>query len=225
MLSDACPCPDPDDDIAIFLAPTSISKGELPVKKQLFALAVAALPLTAMAQSESSTLDTYHTYPNFMVEHWGLSMMHGQFGKANGKFAFDKTAKSGSVDLSIETASLSTGDNDKGARPRSRDEHLRSADFFNVAEFPKVTFKSTKVAFTGDMPSGVDGNLTLLGVTKPVTLSFERFKCGANPFNKKARCGGNAVGKIKRSDFGMKAALPAVGDEISLNIEFEGDKD
>ena len=160
-----------------------------------------------------------------MVEHWGLSMMHGQFGKATGKFAFDKAAKSGSVDLSIETASLSTGDNDKGARPRSRDEHLRSADFFNVAEFPKVTFKSTKVTFTGDMPSGVDGNLTLLGVTKPVTLSFERFKCGANPFNKKARCGGNAVGKIKRSDFGMKAALPAVGDEISLNIEFEGDKD
>ena len=55
------------------------------MKKQLFALAVAALPLTAMAQSESYTLDTYHTYPNFMVEHWGLSMMHGQFGKANGK--------------------------------------------------------------------------------------------------------------------------------------------
>ena len=195
------------------------------MRKHLFALAVAALPLAAMAQTESYTLDTYHTYPNFMVEHWGLSMMHGQFGKATGKFAFDKAAKSGSVDLSIETASLSTGDNDKGARPRSRDEHLRSADFFNVAEFPKVTFKSTKVTFTGDMPSGVDGNLTLLGVTKPVTLSFERFKCGANPFNKKARCGGNAVGKIKRSDFGMKAALPAVGDEIALNIEFEGDKD
>ena len=125
------------------------------MKKHLFALAVAALPLAAMAQTESYTLDTYHTYPNFMVEHWGLSMMHGQFGKATGKFAFDKAAKSGSVDLSIETASLSTGDNDKGARPRSRDEHLRSADFFNVAEFPKVTFKSTKVAFTGALTIGL----------------------------------------------------------------------
>ena len=107
----------------------------------------------------------------------------------------------------------------------SRDEHLRSADFFNVAEFPRITFKSSKVTFSGDMPSAVEGNLTLLGVSKLVSLTFERFKCGANPFNKKARCGGNAVGKIKRSDFGMKAALPAVGDEIALNIEFEGDKD
>ena len=88
-----------------------------------------------------------------------------------------------------------------------------------------MTFKSTKVNFSGDLPSSVEGNLTLLGVTKPVTLTFERFKCGQNPFSKKDRCGGNAVGKIKRSDFGMKYAVPAVGDEIGLNIEFEGDKE
>ena len=87
-----------------------------------------------------------------------------------------------------------------------------------------MTFKSTKVAFSGDLPSSVEGNLTLLGVTKPVTLTFARFKCGQNPFSKKDRCGGNAVGSFKRSDFGMKYALPAVGDEIALNIEFEGDR-
>lgn len=195
------------------------------MKKQLACLILAALPLAAAAAPENYTLDPYHTYPNFMVEHWGLSMMFGRFDKTTGKFSLDRAAKTGSVELTIETASISTGDNDRGSRPRSRDEHLRQADFFNVAEFPRMTFRSTKVNFDGDLPSSVEGNLTLLGVSKPLTLSFERFKCGQNPFSKKDRCGGNAVGKIKRSDFGMRTAIPAVGDEIMLNIEFEGDKD
>ena len=131
----------------------------------------------------------------------------------------------GSAELTIETASVTTGDNVRGNRPRSRDEHLRQADFFNATEFPAITFKSTKVNFGAELPASVEGNLTLSGVTKPVTLTFERFKCGKNPFNQKDRCGGNAVTKIKRSDFGMKTAIPAVGDEIAMNIEFEGDKD
>jgi polyisoprenoid-binding protein YceI len=195
------------------------------MKKSLAVAVLAALPALAFANPENYTLDPTHTYPNFQVEHWGLSMMFGRFDKTVGKFSFDRAAKTGSVELTIDTGSVTTGDNDKGNRPRARDEHLRAADFFNAAEFPKMTFKSTKVTFGGDLPSAVEGNLTLLGVTKPVTLAFERFKCGQNPFNKKDRCGGNAVAKIKRSDFGMKTAIPAVGDEIALNIEFEGDKD
>ena len=194
--------------------------------KKCLALAIAStLPLLASAAPENYTVDPYHTYPNFMVEHWGLSVMHGQFEKSSGKFSFDRAAKTGSVELSIDTASVNTGDNVKGSRPRARDEHLRAADFFNVAEFPTMTFKSTKVNFSGELPASVEGNLTLLGVTKPMTLTFERFKCGTNPFNKKDRCGGNAVGKFKRSDFGMKTFVPAVGDEIALNISFEGDRD
>lgn len=200
-------------------------KRNLPVKEKLLACIAAALPLIASAAPENYTVDPYHTYPSFRIEHWGLSNMHGQFNKSSGKFSFDRAAKTGSVELTIDTASLTTGDNDKGARPRARDEHLRSADFFNVVEFPTMTYKSTKVNFDGDLPKSVEGNLTLLGVTKPVTLTFEPFKCGANPFNKKDRCGGNAVGKFKRSDFGMKYAIPSVGDEVLLNIEFEGDKD
>lgn len=195
------------------------------LKSTLALAALAALPLLASAAVETYPLDPTHTYPNFTVEHWGLSMMHGRFDKTSGKFSFDRAAKTGSTELSIDTASLTTGDNVKGNRPQSRDDHLRSADFFNTKEFPTMTFKSTKVNFSGDLPSSVEGNLTLLGVTKPVTLTFERFKCGQNPFSKKDRCGGNAVGKIKRSDFGMKYAVPAVGDEIGLNIEFEGDKE
>ena len=194
--------------------------------KQQLAIAFAAVfPIFASAAPENFTLDPYHTYPSFMLEHWGLSMMHGQFEKSSGKFNFDRASKSGSVEMTITTASLTTGDNLKGERARARDEHLRSGDFFNVAEFPNMTFKSTKTTFGGDLPASVEGNLMLLGVSKPLTLTFERFKCGTNPFNKKDRCGGNAVGKFKRSDFGMKYAIPAVGDEITLNIEFEGDKD
>jgi len=194
-------------------------------KTRIALLFAAALPLAAVAAPEHYTLDPTHTYPNFTVEHWGLSMMHGRFDKTAGKFTFDRAAKTGSAELTIETASVTTGDNVRGNRPRSRDEHLRQADFFNATEFPAITFKSTKVNFGAELPASVEGNLTLSGVTKPVTLTFERFKCGKNPFNQKDRCGGNAVTKIKRSDFGMKTAIPAVGDEIAMNIEFEGDKD
>ncbi len=187
--------------------------------------ALLAAPLAALAATESYPLDPLHTYPSFAVEHWGLSMMHGRFDKTSGKFSFDRAAKTGSTELTIDTASLTTGDSVKGTRAQSRDDHLRSADFFNAKEFPTMTFKSTKVTFSGDLPSAVEGNLTLLGVTKPVALTFERFKCGQNPFSKKDRCGGNAVGKFKRTDFGMKYAVPGVGDEITLSIEFEGDKE
>jgi polyisoprenoid-binding protein YceI len=189
-------------------------------------VAVALLfPLSALAQTENYTLDPTHTYPNFTVDHWQLSTMHGRFNKTSGKFSFDRKAKTGSVELSIETASIDTGDNEKGARQRARDEHLRAADFFNAAEFPRITFRSTKVGFGAELPSSVEGNLTMNGVTRPVSLQFTRFKCITNPFNKKDRCGGNATGKLKRSDFGIKYAIPSVGDEIALDIEFEGDKD
>ena len=193
--------------------------------KQRLALALAlALPLAAQASPETYALDPTHTYPSFWVEHWGLSMLHGRFDRMSGSFSFDRAAKTGSTELKIETASITTGDSVKGTRPQSRDDHLKGGDFFNVKEFPTMTFKSTKVNFSGELPSGVEGQLTLLGVSKPVSLSFERFKCGQNPFTKKDRCGGNAVGTFKRSDFGMKYAIPGVGDEIKLNIEFEGDK-
>ena len=190
----------------------------------LGALALA-LPLAAAAAPESYTLDPYHTYPHFAVDHFGVSLMWGRFDKSSGKFTIDRAAKKGTLDLTVETASLSTGDNDKGARPRSRDEHLRGADFFNVAEFPRMTFKAGDVKFSGDSPTEVSGELTLLGVTKPLTLKIERWVCKDHPFSKKPMCGGNASGSLKRTDFGMKYGVPAVGDEIRLYVEFEGLKD
>jgi polyisoprenoid-binding protein YceI len=198
---------------------------ESSMSKRLVGLIFAAVPLAAAAATESYTLDPYHTFPNFTVDHQGLSTIHGRFNKTSGKFTMDRAAKSGSVELIIEAASVDTGDSDKGSRPRSRDEHLRSADFFNAAEFPRMTFKSTGVTFSGDNPSSIEGTLTLLGVTKPVQLTVERFKCNPASGNNKERCGGNAMGKIKRSDFGMKLGIPSVGDEITLLIGFEGAKD
>ena len=124
------------------------------LKTTLALAALAALPMLASAAVETYPLDPTHTYPSFAVEHWGLSMMHGRFDKTTGKFAFDRAAKTGSTELTIDTASLTTGDNVKGNRPQSRDDHLRSADFFNTKEFPTMTFKSTKVNFSGELPSG-----------------------------------------------------------------------
>jgi polyisoprenoid-binding protein YceI len=195
------------------------------MSKFLVAVAfAAALPVGALAQ-DSYTVDPLHSSVNFKVDHLGLAMIHGRFTKFAGKFTLDRAAKTGGADLTIETASVDTNDNDKGSRARSRDEHLRSADFFNAAEFPRMTFKSTRVVYNGDVPGAIEGNLTLLGVTKPVTLQLARFKCNPASGNAKERCGGDARTTIKRSEFGMKRSIPAVGDDIMLEIGFEGDKD
>ncbi|OGA18266.1 MAG: hypothetical protein A3I63_07610 [Betaproteobacteria bacterium RIFCSPLOWO2_02_FULL_66_14] len=186
---------------------------------------IAAIPFAAPAQVENYTIDPIHSFVNFSVDHLGFTTIYGRFDKSSGKATLDRGAKKASIEVSVDTASVSTGDNDKGARARSRDEHLRSADFFNTAEFPRMTFKSTAATFNGDNLAELDGQVTLLGVTKPLTLKLERWKCGAHPFNKKEMCGGVATGKVKRTDFGMKYAVPAIGDEISLMIGFEAYKD
>jgi polyisoprenoid-binding protein YceI len=185
----------------------------------------AALPLSAAAAPENYTFDPYHTYVSFSVDHLGFSTMYGRFNKTAGKMTFDAAAKTGSLEITVETASIDTGDSDRGSRPRSRDEHLRNVDFFNVNEFPRMTFKSGGAIFSGDNPVELDGQVTLLGVTKPLALRIDRWKCGPNPFSKKPMCGGNASGSIKRTDFGMKYGVPAFSDEIRLMVEFEAYKD
>ncbi|TAN48409.1 MAG: polyisoprenoid-binding protein, partial [Betaproteobacteria bacterium] len=178
----------------------------------------------AAAQVEGYTIDPIHSFVNFTIDHLGFTTLHGRFDKSTGKATVDRAGRKGTVDLVIEAASISTGDNDKGSRARSRDEHLRSADFFNVAEFPRISFKGN-VKFSGDGANEVEGQVTLLGVTRPVVFKMDRWKCGAHPFSKKEMCGGYASGKIKRTDFGMKYGVPAIGDEISLMVGFEAYRD
>ena len=194
-------------------------------RKLAVGLIAAALPFTAAAAPESFTIDTYHTFPYFEVVHLGTSVIRGHFQKITGKMVLDTAAKSGTIELAVPTSTLTTGDNDKGSRPRSRDEHLRSPDFFNVAEFPTMSYKGKATKFNGDAPAAVEGELTLLGVTKPMTLNVVRWKCGPDMRTKGARyqCGGNATGSFKRSDFGMKFGLPvAVGDEVNIWMSFYG---
>jgi polyisoprenoid-binding protein YceI len=185
-----------------------------------FALAAAAAP-------ESYTIDPYHTFPYFTANHLGFSNMMGRFDKTTGKLTLDPDTKTGSVELVIETASLTTGDNDRGARARARDEHLRSPDFFNVVEFPRMTFKGAAVKWTGDGPGVIEGQVTLLGVTKPLNLTVDNWKCGPDPRTqgKRYMCGGNASGTVKRSDFGMKFGIPAVSDELKLYVMIEAFRD
>ncbi|UUZ72474.1 YceI family protein [Polaromonas sp. P1(28)-8] len=145
----------------------------------------------------------------------------GVSDKMSGKIVLDQAAKTGSLEARIATASVSTGDGKRADGTRSRDDHLRAADFFNSAEFPEMVYKSTKLNFNGEALESVDGTLTLLGVTKPVKLNVTSFKCGPHLFNKKPMCGANVEGTIKRTDFGMKFGVPAIADDIKLAIGIE----
>ena len=195
------------------------------LKKLAIGLFAAALPLSVTAAPESYTL-TRETYANFQVNNLGFTNQLGRFDKTTGKFTIDRAAKTASLEVTIQAASISTGDNERDGRPRTRDEHLRSPDFFNVAEFPTITYKATTVRFNGDNPATIEGQLTLLGVTKPLTLNIDSWRCAPYPFGKKPEaCGGNASGSLKRSDFGMKYGIPNFSDEIRLFISFFGLKD
>jgi polyisoprenoid-binding protein YceI len=195
------------------------------MSKRLLPLVIAVLPLAAAAAPDSYTIDPVHSSISFTIDHLGLSLIHGRFDRFSGKFQIDRAAKTGSVDLVIETASIDTNDNEKGNRAASRDEHLRSADFFNAAEFPRATYRSTRVVFAGDTPAAVEGNFTLLGVTKPVAFRLDRFRCNPATATARERCGGDATGKLKRSDFGMTRGIPSIGDEVALSIGFEANRD
>lgn len=191
------------------------------MSRLLYILLAAAIPLSALAAPQTYTLDTQHSFPNFTINHLGMTNIHGRFDRMTGKITFDPVAKTGSLEVKIATASVTTGDGKRADGTRSRDDHLRTADFFNSAEFPEMTYKSTKFNFSGDAVESVEGTLTLLGVTKPVKLNVTSFKCGPHPFNKKPMCGAYVEGTVKRTDFGMKFGVPAISDEVKLAISVE----
>jgi polyisoprenoid-binding protein YceI len=191
------------------------------MSRLLCVLLLAAAPVAVLAAPQTYAIDSFHSFPNFTINHLGMTTIHGRFDHMTGKVVFDPAAKTGSLEAKIATASISTGDAKRTDGGRSRDEHLRSADFFNVAEFPEMVYKSTRLNFSGEKLETIDGTLTLLGVTKPVKLAVSSFQCGPHPFSKKPMCGATAEGTIKRSDFGMKFGVPAISDEVKLSIGVE----
>ncbi|CAG1065061.1 Protein YceI [uncultured bacterium] len=182
------------------------------MRKLLSALALVFL--AASANAEDFTVDARHTFPSFEVNHMGLSTQRGRFDVTGGKITLDSAAKTGAIAIEIDAASVNTG-------LKELEKHLKGEDFFNVEKHPRITFKSANVEFEGDKPKAAHGELTLLGVTKPVTLSIASFNCRIHPMNKKFVCGADASTSIKRSDFGMNYAIPAVSDEVKLFIQIE----
>jgi polyisoprenoid-binding protein YceI len=190
------------------------------MKRIIFPAAFAALltALPAAAGLETYTVDPNHTFPSYEINHLGYSTQRGRFDKTGGKITLDTAAKKGSADITIDTATIDTGH-------KKLEEHLRSEDFFNVAKFPAMIFKSSNLTFDGDKVTGATGDLTLLGVTRPVTLKADRFICAVNPMLKKKVCGAELTTTIKRSDFGMSQYVPALGDDVLLRINVEAIKD
>lgn len=187
------------------------------MKKALLLTALATLP-TGAVLANNYTIDPGHTYVSFAINHLGFSTMRGKFNEQTGSLKYDPAAKTASVTIEIDASSIDTGH-------VKRDEHLSSPDFLNVAENPTITFKSTKAGWSGDKLTSVTGDLTVMGVSKSVTLNVTSINCGVHPFNKKDVCGFDAEASIKRSDFGVNYGLPAIGEVLDLNIELEGVKD
>jgi polyisoprenoid-binding protein YceI len=172
---------------------------------------------TAVAAPETYEIDSRHTFPSFEVNHLGFSTQRGRFNITTGTVTLDKAARKASAEVSIDVRSIDTGLDKLEA-------HLVAEDFFDAARHPTITFKSTASHFKGDKLVGLDGNLTMRGVTKPVKLKVNAFHCALNPMVKKDACGADAVTTVKRSDYGINYAIPAVGDEVKLLIQIEAHK-
>ena len=179
---------------------------------------LAALALPAAAAPERFTIDPRHTYPMYEVQHLGISLQRGRFKKTRGQVTIDTQAGTGSIDVSIDVASVDSGD------PKL-DEHLRGNDFFKAAKSPEIVFRSSDLAFEGGELKRVAGELTMAGATHPATLEVAFFRCTTHPVVKRKICGGEFTARVKRSDWGMTYGIPGVADDVVLRINVEALKD
>ena len=190
------------------------------MRTSFIALAAAAALVTGVAQAESAsyTIDPTHTFVTFEINHFGASVNRGRFDKKEGTVQFDRAGKAGKVEISFDATSINSG-------TPAFDKHLQSADLFNAAQHPKITFVSDKFSFNGDKVSEVAGTLTLLGKTQPVTLKASNFGCYTNPMLKVEVCGGDFETTIVRSQWGVTYGLNfGFADKVRLVIQVEGVK-
>jgi len=188
------------------------------MKKLVISLALASLAGSVFAAPETFTIDKAHSEPRFEYNHLGFSNQSHSFDNISGKIVIDREAKTGSADIVIDAKSINAGDT-------KFYEHLQGEDFFDTAKYPTITFKSTSVKFDGDKPVELVGDLTIKGVTKPVTLTVTSFLSKPHPILKKDAIGANAVTKIKRSDFNISKYVPYVSDEVTLTLPVEAYKE
>lgn len=178
----------------------------------------AGLSFSAMA-ADTYQLDPNHTYPSFEADHFGgVSTWRGKFNRSSGTVVLDRAAKTGTAEVTIDLASVNTGN-------AKLDEHLQKAEFFDTAKYPTAVYKGTSIRFEGDKPVEVVGSLTMHGVTKPLNLQIESFKCFVNPMIKKEVCGTEATATFDRGDFGVNYGK-SYGFSLKtvLHIQAEGVK-
>lgn len=181
------------------------------------------LPATLIALGSASTalatetyqLEKTHADLLFSIDHAGFTQKHGSFRDFSGTLQYDAAKPENSkVEITVKTASLDT------ALP-ARDKDLTSDNFLDVAKYPEMRFVSTKVVSGPNQELRIEGDLTLHGVTKPITLQAKLNKVGPNPFDKRPTLGFSAGGSLKRSDFGMSRAIPLIGDVVTITLDVE----
>jgi polyisoprenoid-binding protein YceI len=188
------------------------------MNKNILALFIGSTLSLSATAADSYTVDSRHTFPSFEINHLGFSIQRGRFNHTSGKVMLAPESATGSIQITIDTASISTG-------LAELEEHLRGKDFLDAARYPHITFSSDKLSFNKDQLVAVDGNLTLHGITKPVHLVVDYFHCGMNMIAMKNTCGANATATIKRSDFGVDKYAPALADEVNIVLQIEATKD
>jgi polyisoprenoid-binding protein YceI len=182
----------------------------------LLSLAAAFAANGVSASPVVYDLDPTHTYPSFEADHMGLSMWRGKFNKSAGKVTFDKEAGQGTLDVTVDVASIDFG-------LELMNKAARGVEFFDVKKYPKASFKGKLDGFTNGAPARAVGELTLHGVTKPITLTLNSFKCMPHPMLKRDWCGADAQGLINREEFGMPMGKEwGFKMDVGLRIQVEG---
>ena len=175
---------------------------------------LALLCMTGTA-ADHYLIDPQHSNAGFAYQHWGLSTQGGRFDRTAGTIDLDPIAKTGTIEVVIDAASVSTGTDEFN-------KALRGADFFDVANHPDIRFHSSQLQFDGDRLIRLDGDLTIKGITKPVVLDIGQFNCRFMLIYGRHTCGANGSARILRSAFNMGRYVPFVGDEVVLYFSVEG---
>jgi polyisoprenoid-binding protein YceI len=177
----------------------------------------AALSAAAYAAPETYVIEPTHSMPRFEYSHLGYSIQLSRFDATSGTITLDRAAKTGAIDVTIDAKSVNTGSVLFNA-------HIQAEDFLDTAKYPAIRYRSDKLKYEGDKLVAVEGELTIKGVTKPVTLTVHSLLCMPHPMLKKDACGATASAKVKRSDFNMGKHAPYVGDEVTLTLPVEAIK-
>jgi polyisoprenoid-binding protein YceI len=187
------------------------------MNRTVLASIAALLGASAFAAPVTYNLDPNHTYPSFEADHFGgLSVWRGKFDATSGKVVYDKDAKSGSIEVTVDMNSIDFG------MPKLN-EHAKSDQIFDAAKYPTATYSGKFTKFNGAAPTEAAGTLTMHGVTKPVTLTINSFKCMQNPMSHKEVCGADASATFSRADFGVSYGDKlGFSQQVKLQIQVEG---